>query len=144
MNRLDKRVVVITGGTSGIGLACARLFEEEGAQVVLFARGEDGLKQAAQQGRKAHCAQGDVTRPEDLERLFRETKGRFGRCKLTEGFARHDIPGAVSRARVCDQPPFAHCRNSPGRRALPQRNFGRPHRPCRDSSSMGGQGHGNS
>jgi NAD(P)-dependent dehydrogenase (short-subunit alcohol dehydrogenase family) len=37
MKKLDKRVVVITGGSSGIGLACARLFEKEGAQVVLFA-----------------------------------------------------------------------------------------------------------
>jgi NAD(P)-dependent dehydrogenase (short-subunit alcohol dehydrogenase family) len=79
MKKLDKRVVVITGGSSGIGLACARLFEEEGAQVVLFARGEDGLKEAARPGSKTHCVQGDVTRPDDLERLFRDTKDRFGR-----------------------------------------------------------------
>jgi NAD(P)-dependent dehydrogenase (short-subunit alcohol dehydrogenase family) len=79
MKKLDKKVVVITGGTSGIGLACSRLFEEEGAQVVLFARGEDGLKEAARPGRNTHYVRGDITRPEDVERLFRETKDRFGR-----------------------------------------------------------------
>lgn len=79
MNKLDNKVVVITGGTSGIGLACARLFEEEGAQVVLFARGAEGLREAARSGRKTHCVQGDVTRSEDLERLFRESMERFGR-----------------------------------------------------------------
>ncbi|HXJ39166.1 MAG TPA: SDR family oxidoreductase [Bryobacteraceae bacterium] len=82
MNKLDRKVVVITGGTSGIGLACAHLFEEEGAQVVLFARGTDGLKEAARSSRTAHCVQGDVTRSEDLERLFRETKDRFGRVDV--------------------------------------------------------------
>jgi NAD(P)-dependent dehydrogenase (short-subunit alcohol dehydrogenase family) len=46
---------------------------------VLFARGDSTLKESAGAGRKPHCIPGDVTRPEDLERLFRETKDRFGR-----------------------------------------------------------------
>ena len=82
MKKLDKKVAVITGGTSGIGLACARLFEDEGAQVVLFARGEDGLNNAVCPNAKTHCIQGDVSRPADLARLFHETRQRFGRVDV--------------------------------------------------------------
>jgi NAD(P)-dependent dehydrogenase (short-subunit alcohol dehydrogenase family) len=43
MKKLENKVAVVTGGTSGIGPASARLFLEEGAHVVVFAPGESGL-----------------------------------------------------------------------------------------------------
>jgi NAD(P)-dependent dehydrogenase (short-subunit alcohol dehydrogenase family) len=45
---LNEQVVVITGGSSGIGLATARMAAREGASVVIVARGEDGLRSAAE------------------------------------------------------------------------------------------------
>ena len=50
---LNEQVVVITGGSSGIGLATARMAAREGATVVIVARGEDGLKSAADRIRSA-------------------------------------------------------------------------------------------
>jgi NAD(P)-dependent dehydrogenase (short-subunit alcohol dehydrogenase family) len=74
MTRLADKVVVITGGTSGIGLATARLCLEEGARVVTFGRAGLGLADAE----NVHAVRGDVTRAQDIDRLFVETRQRWG------------------------------------------------------------------
>jgi NAD(P)-dependent dehydrogenase (short-subunit alcohol dehydrogenase family) len=79
MKRFDGKTAVITGGSSGIGLAAARGFHEEGANVVLFARGEAQVTEAARSlGAKALGIGGDVTQDADLERLYAATAARFG------------------------------------------------------------------
>jgi NAD(P)-dependent dehydrogenase (short-subunit alcohol dehydrogenase family) len=79
MQRLSNKVAVITGGSSGIGLAAAKLFVAEGATVVAFARSGEGLDRAlGELGPAAHAVRGDVTREADLARLVGETQERFG------------------------------------------------------------------
>src|SRR5438445_11708406 len=71
MSRLQNKVAVITGGTSGIGLAAAQRFVAEGAFVYIFARRQDELdKTVASIGRDLACVQGDGCRREDLDRLY--------------------------------------------------------------------------
>jgi NAD(P)-dependent dehydrogenase (short-subunit alcohol dehydrogenase family) len=71
MGQFKGKVVVITGGSSGIGLATAHRFRAEGAQVVLFARDATELTQAARGiGGDVLTVAGDVTRADDLERLY--------------------------------------------------------------------------
>jgi len=71
MDRLSGKRAVITGGTSGIGLAAARRFHAEGAHLTLFARGADALRcTGAELGSGVAVVQGDVTDASDLERLF--------------------------------------------------------------------------
>lgn len=83
MQQLANKISVITGGSSGIGLAAARLFVAEGAKVVLFARGRDGLAEAKRAlGSQVHCVAGDVTHAGDLQRLFQETKDHFGKVDV--------------------------------------------------------------
>ena len=70
MKKLEGKVAVITGGSSGIGLATAKRFMEEGAHVVITGRREKELKEAA--GfieRNVTTVVGDVSRLEDLDRL---------------------------------------------------------------------------
>ena len=77
--RLDDKTAVITGGSSGIGLAIADAFQQEGANVVVSGRGVDGLRAAERRlGPRVLGVQGDVTNTADLEGLFATAGGRFG------------------------------------------------------------------
>src|SRR5438067_12717990 len=79
MNRLSGKVAVITGANSGIGLATARQFAEEGAHVVITGRRKEVLDEAAAQiGNGVTAVQGDVSRPEDLDRLYAVVKDKYG------------------------------------------------------------------
>lgn len=76
--RLTGKIAVITGANSGIGLATARRFVEEGAHVVITGRREKELKEAAALiGRNVTTVVGDVTRLEDLDRLFAVVKEKY-------------------------------------------------------------------
>lgn len=70
--RFENQVVVVTGASAGIGRAIARAFAQEGADVGLLARNEDGLRAAADEvagyGRRAHVAVVDVADPEAVDR----------------------------------------------------------------------------
>ena len=71
VGRLEGKIAVITGGNSGIGLATARRFVEEGAHVVITGRREKELSEAAASiGRNVTTVAGDITRLEDLDRLL--------------------------------------------------------------------------
>lgn len=71
MSRLRDKIAVITGGTSGIGLAAAQRFAAEGAFVYIFARRQKELDDTiASIGRNIAGVQGDVRKIEDLDRLY--------------------------------------------------------------------------
>lgn len=79
MLKLEGKTALVTGGSSGIGLAIARRFVQEGAQVFITGRRQSQLDEAvAAIGARVTAIQGDVTRADDLERLFAtiDTTGR--------------------------------------------------------------------
>lgn len=78
MKDLKDKVAVITGGGSGIGLAIAEKLNQAGAKIVLFGRNKQKLEQAKMRLSHAHCIAGDVTKIQDLDTLFAETKKVFG------------------------------------------------------------------
>jgi NAD(P)-dependent dehydrogenase (short-subunit alcohol dehydrogenase family) len=68
---LTKKTAVITGGSSGIGLATAQRFVDEGATVFITGRRQAELNAAVKQlGEAATGVQGDVSKPADLDRLY--------------------------------------------------------------------------
>ena len=77
--RLAGKIAVITGGSSGIGLATAKRFVEEGAYVVIAGRKEKELKEAAAFiERNVTTVAGDVSRLEHLDRLYAVVKEKHG------------------------------------------------------------------
>ena len=77
--RLENKVAVITGGNSGIGLATAKLFRDQGATVVITARSPETLARAqAEYGEVFDVIQADVSSEEDLQRLADEVQAKHG------------------------------------------------------------------
>jgi NAD(P)-dependent dehydrogenase (short-subunit alcohol dehydrogenase family) len=79
MNTFTNKVVVVTGGNSGMGLAAAQEFSRRGAKVVISGRDEKTLAEAtAAIGGDTLAVRADVSRLGDLDALFARTKERFG------------------------------------------------------------------
>ena len=81
--KLRDKVAVITGGSSGIGLAIAKTFKGEGAHVVISGRTAETLASAERQiGDSVLAVRGSVTDLADLERLFKISSEQFGKIDL--------------------------------------------------------------
>jgi NAD(P)-dependent dehydrogenase (short-subunit alcohol dehydrogenase family) len=90
--KLTHKKALITGGNSGIGLATARLFIAEGAEVAITGRDRATLDEAvAELGSKAHGYRTDVTVAEDRQRLFADLARDFGKLDIV--FANAGIAG---------------------------------------------------
>src|SRR5580700_7068300 len=83
MGRLDGKIALVTGGTSGIGLATAKEFVNEGAYVFVTGRREAELTAAVRAiGRNAAGVRGDTSNLGDLDRLFARIKREPGRLDV--------------------------------------------------------------
>jgi NAD(P)-dependent dehydrogenase (short-subunit alcohol dehydrogenase family) len=84
MSRLANKVALVTGGGSGIGLASARLFLQEGANVAITGRDEAKLKQAVQQlgGDRLFAVSADVADPQQVEAMVAKVRAKFGRIDI--------------------------------------------------------------
>ena len=83
MRKLDGKVAVITGGTTGIGLATAKLFVEEGAFVFVVGRRQAELDAAVKTiGDQSFGFQADVSKLSDLDRLYETVKTHKGRIDI--------------------------------------------------------------
>lgn len=81
--KLEGKVAVVTGATSGLALASAKRFAEEGASVVITGRRQDVLDKAVKEiGLGAIGVRGDSAKLEDLDRLFAEVKAKKGRIDV--------------------------------------------------------------
>ena len=84
--RLKDKIALITGGTSGIGLATARLFCNEGSKVIIAGRTEkkgfEAIKLIKKEGGDAHFIRADVSRAFDVENLIGEIVEKFERIDI--------------------------------------------------------------
>jgi NAD(P)-dependent dehydrogenase (short-subunit alcohol dehydrogenase family) len=100
MGKLDGKTALVTGGNSGIGLATAKAFVNEGAYVFITGRRELELAAAVKEiGRNVTGVQGDVANLGDLDRLFariEQEKGRLDIVFANAGIAKYGRLGEIS------------------------------------------------
>ena len=93
MMKLEGKIALVTGGSSGIGLAVARRFVQEGAHVFITGRRETQLADAVTRiGGQIEAISGDLTNASDLARLFETLNTRAGRLDIlvnASGVAEH-------------------------------------------------------
>lgn len=83
MNRFEGKIALITGGTTGIGLATARLFINEGARVIVTGRAPATIKSAqAELGENAIVVRSDATSFSDMDTLAALVKETFGKLDV--------------------------------------------------------------
>jgi NAD(P)-dependent dehydrogenase (short-subunit alcohol dehydrogenase family) len=101
--KLNNKIAVITGGNSGIGLATAQAFIQEGAKVVIVGRNQQALDEALQTlGEKAIAVQADVANLTDLDRLYATVKAQIGNIDIVV------VNAGVAPARPVAQVDEAH------------------------------------
>ena len=83
MKTLEGKVAVITGGSSGIGLATAKLFRDEGAKVAISGRNQKLLDDAIKElGSGVVAVRSDVSKLSDLDTLFNVVVKKLGRIDV--------------------------------------------------------------
>jgi NAD(P)-dependent dehydrogenase (short-subunit alcohol dehydrogenase family) len=103
-NKLDGKIAVITGGTSGIGAATAQRFSEEGAQVVIAGRSEEkGLALAESLGERVVYRRTDVTVEAEIASLMDFAVERFGGLDIVfnnAGVGTYDTVDTISQEQI--------------------------------------------
>ena len=102
MAKLEGKVAVITGGSSGIGLATAKRFVEEGAYGFITGRRQEALDEAVKLiGRNVTGVRGDAANLDDLDRLFETVKREKGKIDIL--FASAGIGEPVLLGEITEQ-----------------------------------------
>lgn len=100
MGKLEGKIALVTGGSSGIGLSTAKRFVEEGAYVFITGRRDEELSAAVKEiGRSVTGVRGDVSNLPDLDRLFAQIKREKGRLDVlfaNAGIAKYGPLGKIT------------------------------------------------
>src|ERR1700684_2563000 len=103
MKRLDGKIAVVTGGSSGIGFATAKAFVNEGATVYITGRRKEALEAAAAEiGTGCIPVAGDTSKQADIQQLYEQIRSERGRVDIVfanAGIAEYGVFGQLEEAQ---------------------------------------------
>jgi len=79
---LKNSTILITGGTSGIGLELVKQLTEQGSTIIVTGRNLDALNETKKKFPKVHTFQSDVSKPQDIERLYKDVTQQFPQLNI--------------------------------------------------------------
>jgi 3-oxoacyl-[acyl-carrier protein] reductase len=94
------RIAIVTGASSGIGLATAQMLAERGASVALFARSGDTLSEFTRGAKNTIAVAGDVEDPAAIDDLFEKARAAFGDCDLLVNNAGMVVPHRIGKITI--------------------------------------------
>src|ERR1017187_8874630 len=102
MGKLDGKIALITGGSTGIGLATAKLFQQQGAQVIVTGRNAEAIAAAQKElGGSAVAVASDTSKLPDIASLMKLVREKFGRIDIlfaNAGIARFQPFGEIEES----------------------------------------------
>ncbi len=100
--KIQGAVIIVTGASSGIGLAVGRLLSARGATVILAARSEEKLRQLEREIPRSWAVPTDMRRESDVRRLIDATKEKFGRIDVLINNAAQGMRAPVESINLAD------------------------------------------
>jgi short-subunit dehydrogenase len=79
---VKNKIVIVTGASSGIGLAAAKLLTERGAKLALVSRSKEKLEELSKELPESIAIPADMTKPDDIKRMVEQTIDHFGRIDI--------------------------------------------------------------
>lgn len=97
---IKDKVAIVTGASSGIGMATARLFSKKGAKVALAARSENKLKELAKELPDSFVVKTDMTKADSVKNMVDKTLGHFGRIDILVNNAGQGMSAPVEKIDI--------------------------------------------
>lgn len=100
--QIKNSVIIVTGASSGIGLATAKELSKQGAKIVLAARSADKLKALEKEIPNSFAVETDMRKQEDIKKLADETMKKFGRIDMLINNAGQGLRSSVEKINLDD------------------------------------------
>ncbi|MBU7034531.1 MAG: SDR family oxidoreductase [Theionarchaea archaeon] len=97
---IQKRVAIVTGASSGIGLATARLLTAKGARVALVSRSKDTLERISKELPSSLALPADITKENTIRRMVEQTKEHFGRIDILINNAGQGYDAPIEKTNI--------------------------------------------
>jgi short-subunit dehydrogenase len=98
--KVQDKIVIVTGASSGIGLAIAKLLTDRGAKVALVSRSREKLERLSEQLQGSFAVPADMTKPAEIRNMVEQVRNHFGRIDILVNCAGLGYDAPVEKTNI--------------------------------------------